>query len=97
MYSTIVRRLSALLIAVCALSVFLYGALLLMAVSHAAHLSSAQDKIHGLTTQLSAAESTYLAQTQALDAQTAVALGLSKPSSVSIVYAAAPKSLTFNQ
>jgi len=96
-YHVYARRIAATLAGVCAVSVFLYGALLLMAVSHAAHLSSVQGHIKSLTKQLSAQESEYLTLTKALNQQTATQLGLVVPTSVSIVYASSPSVLTFNR
>ena len=96
-YSLWVRRLSALLAGICAVSVFLYGILLLMAVSHAARLSGINDQLQTLTSEISAAENTYLSDTESLSPATAAAMGLIKPSSVSIVYAPTAAALSFNR
>lgn len=97
LYHMYVARVAAMLAIVCAASVFLYGAFLLMAVAHAAHMSNAQHEIKSLTGKLGSAESQYLAATNAISLATATAMGLVKPTSVAIVSAAKAGELTLNR
>ena len=90
-------RAAAFLAICCAVSVFLYGTFLLMAVAHAAHMSSAEQQIRQLTGTLSTAESKYLSATNAISLATAVGMGLVKPVSVSIVTTAQAQGLTLNR
>jgi len=97
LYHMYVARVAAVLAVFCATAVFMYGAFLLMAVSHAAQMSSAQHEIKVLTGTLSKAESQYLAATNAISLATATAMGLVKPTSVAIVSAAKAGGLTLNR
>ena len=86
----------AALAGVCAVAVFAYGVLLLMAVAHAAKITDTQDQEAALATQVSQLENQYLAASQALTSNEAAAMGYVAPSSVSLVYTQAPESLTLN-
>lgn len=96
-YHVYVARVAALLAIMCAVSVFLYGTFLLMAVAHAAHMSSAEQKIQTLTGKLGIAESQYLAETNAISIATATGMGLVKPAEVAIVTTAKDSGLSFNR
>lgn len=97
LYHMYVARVAAALAVLCAASVFLYGAFLLMAVAHAAHMSDARHEIKALTGKLSSAESQYLAATNAISYVTATNMGLVKPASVAMVNAAKVAGLTLNR
>lgn len=97
LYHMYVARIAALLAVVVAVSVFLYGTFLLMAVAHAAKMSDAQHDIRVLTGTLSTAESQYLAATNAISFATATQMGLVKPTSVVIISAAKAAGLTLNR
>jgi len=89
-YQPYLPRIAAVLAGLCALSVFLYGALLLETVAHAAARQSAQSKINSLDLALGGLESKYLADTQAITPQQAVALGFVPAQSITTVAASAP-------
>ncbi|MDE2071644.1 MAG: hypothetical protein KGI70_02860 [Patescibacteria group bacterium] len=86
----IAPRAIALLSAVCALCVLLYGIFLLEAVAHTASRSQAQAEVRSLSLKLSQLEAQYLAQTQAITPEKAKVLGYVAPAVVSTVYAQAP-------
>ncbi|HEY6021061.1 MAG TPA: hypothetical protein VIY48_14485 [Candidatus Paceibacterota bacterium] len=97
LYHLYVSRVAATLAIICAVSVFLYGTFLLMAVAHATHMTSAQEQIKDLTGKLSEAESQYLSATNAISLATATNMGLVKPASIAIVTTAQTAALTFNR
>jgi hypothetical protein len=97
LYHMYVHRIVAALAVVCAISVFLYGAFLLMAVAHATHMAGAERQIKTLTGQLSVAESQYLAMTDAISPATAIQLGLVKPATIAIVEVAKAQGLSINR
>lgn len=86
------NRISVLLALVCALSVLVYGVLLLEAVAHAASQTTAQREIGQLTAALGDLEAQYLAQSQSLTPQRAAAMGYvaPDPSEITTVFATAP-------
>lgn len=93
-YELYAGRVAALAAGVCALCVFLYGALLLGAVAHAAKHSAAQKQADTLSKNISALEAQYLSKTRVLTAQTAKDLGFVSPVAVSTVRITTP-SLSF--
>jgi hypothetical protein len=95
-YDIYLTRAMAAFAALCALSVFLYGVFLLMAVAHAAGISQAQEDARGLSSKIGALDAKYLAETTSLTQESAAALGYVKPSTVAIVYTQTP-TLTFNR
>jgi hypothetical protein len=87
LYNKHVGRVVAGLAAVTALSVFLYGALLLGAVSHAAGRTAAGTQVRSLNHAVSTLEGKFLADTQSLSPEKAAQLGFVAPVSVATVYA----------
>jgi hypothetical protein len=79
-------RVGAVLAAVCALSVFLYGTFLLLTVEHAAAQTAAQSQIDALAGHVGDLEAQYLAAARALTPDTAAALGYVSPVAVTSVY-----------
>ncbi len=88
LYNNYVGRVVAVLSAVIAVSVFVYGGLLLGAVTHAAGRTAAESQIHTLSMQVSTLEGQYLSETRALSPETATAMGFVTPTAVATVYAA---------
>jgi hypothetical protein len=86
-YSAHARRVAAALAGVAALSVFLYGALLLGAVAHATGRTAAEKQLRSLSSSVSALESTFLAETRGLSPERAAAMGFVAPVAVDTVYA----------
>ena len=76
--------------AACALSVFAYGALLLVAVREAAAATTAEREIHALTVSVATLESVYLAKTRSLTLEQAQELGFVPPERLFTVYAGEP-------
>lgn len=89
-YQPVIPRVIAALAALCALAVFLYGALLLETVAHAAGRQNAARQVSDLTAQLSSLEGQYLSATQNITPQEATQLGFVAPKEVSTVVAQAP-------
>ena len=79
LYNRYASRLTAVLAALCAVSVFLYGALLLMAVAHAADLRAIEEQLSGLESSQSQLQSEYMAKTKALTLERARELGFVEP------------------
>lgn len=79
------RKVAATLAAVVAVSVFLYGALLLGAVAHAAHRSNTEQSVRTIVGKVSELESRYLSLTKALSPERAAALGFVEPTEVATV------------
>lgn len=90
LYNKHAGRTAAALVALTALAVFLYGALLLGAVAHAAGRTAAEQQLRTLSSAVSALEGRYLSATQALGPERATAMGFVAPSAVATVYAGAP-------
>ncbi len=88
-YNAYIRRVVALLAGVIGLSVFLYGTLLLGAVSHTALRTSVQKQAQHLSGEVSVLESKFLNETKALSPEWAAALGFVSPQAVATIYAAA--------
>lgn len=79
LYNRYAKRTMASLAALCAVSVFLYGAFLLMAVAHAAELRTIEDTLMSLESEASQLQSEYLIKTKALTLEHARALGFVEP------------------
>lgn len=79
------------------LSVFLYGALLLGAVAHAAGATKAERQVRDLDQKVSKLEASYLNATKALSPERAKALGFVAPESVAVVYVNTPTLTLANQ
>lgn len=90
LYDQHIGRIIALIAGVIAVSVFLYGALLLGAVSHAAGRTSAEDALRALSARVGALEGQFLSQTKALSPERAAALGYVEPILVATVFAGEP-------
>lgn len=88
LYHSHVRRAVALLVAVIAVSAFLYGFFLLEAVSHAASQAEARREIAALSSKVGSLQSRYLAATRTLTPERASAMGFVAPEAVATVYAA---------
>ena len=86
-YNTYIGRSIAALAGIGALSVFLYGALLLGAVAHAAGRTQAEKSVRALSAQVGTLESSYLAQTRVISPALAAAKGFVAPVAVTSVYA----------
>ena len=95
-YHMYVSRTAAVLAMLCALSVFLYGIFLLMAVQHTAARASAERHTGAIVAGLGNMEMQYLSQQKALTPQYAASLGFVRPKDISTVYAAAEAQLTIN-
>lgn len=89
-YRLYLARAAAAFAGLCAASVFLYGAFLLLAVEHAAALTDAQGKIQDMSAQVSDLEARYLAAEKALTPERATELGFTAPKEVTTVYASGP-------
>lgn len=79
LYNTYSTRLVASLAAVCTVSVFMYGAFLLMAVAHAAELRVIEEELVVLESEASTLQSQYIVKTKALTIEHARALGFVEP------------------
>lgn len=90
LYDSHVGRAIAVLSGIIAVSVFLYGALLLGAVSHAAGRTSAEDAVRALSARVGELEGQFLAETKALSPEKAAALGYVEPVAVATVFAGEP-------
>lgn len=88
---TLYNRCAPRIIAVCAgiagVSVFLYGALLLGAVSHTAARTSMEKETRALNASISLLEGEFLNETKALSRDRAAQLGFVAPKDVATVYA----------
>lgn len=80
-------RALAVCAAVCAVAAFAYGAFLLLAVSHAARLGTAEDALRGLSASTATLESSYLRGSARLTSAYAKELGFVEPSEVWVVHA----------
>lgn len=88
-YTPHLQRSMALMGAVCALCLFIYGFFLLEAVAHTASRTEAQGKIESYTSKLSTLEETYLSATRNMTLDRAKELGFVSPH-VSTVYVSDP-------
>ncbi len=82
-----IKRIMAVLAAIIALSVFLYGIFLLEAVGNTAERTSAERSIRSLTSSVSSLEQAYLDNTRDLTLERAQALGFVAPAHVTTVFA----------
>ena len=96
LYRLYTLRLIAVLGAACAIAAFLYGAFLLMAVSHTARLSAAQSEARKVGQSVSTLETRYLSESAALTPALAQAAGYVAPVESSVVYTV-PATLTVNR
>jgi hypothetical protein len=87
-YTPYLKRAMAMLAAVVALSVFLYGVFLLEAVGNTARRSAAEREVHKLTTTISTLEQTYLSKTREMTLDRAHDLGFVAPTQVTTVFIA---------
>lgn len=87
LYNTIAPRVIALLAGIAGVSVFLYGAFLLGAVSHTAARTSMEKETRALSASVSTLEGEFLAETKALSRDRAMELGFVPPKEVATVYA----------
>lgn len=88
-------RFTALLSLILALSILLYGTLLLFAVSHTAARASAQRQMQDISSEISLLESSYFEATRAITPELAAQMGFTQPLQSTTVFAnAANKSLT---
>ncbi len=92
----LLKRLAAASAAVIAVSAFLYGAFLLVAVLHTATRAKPEAAIETLSAELGTLQSRYLAETQTLTPQRAKELGFVVPEPAALVYASEPsRALSF--
>jgi len=87
LYNRLAPRIVAVLAGIAGVSVFLYGALLLGAVSHTAARTSMEKETRTLSASVGALESEFLAGTKALSRDRALELGFVPPQEVATVYA----------
>lgn len=90
LYHLYARRIGAFLAAGIVGCAFLYGFLLLEAVSHAASQAQARRDIGALSTKVGSLQAQYLFATKALTPKRARDLGFVEPIDVAVVYADAP-------
>lgn len=84
-YELYAARIAATLAGICALSVFLYGALMLGAVAHAAKHTQAQRESQKLTKDIATLDAQYLSKTRVLTADVAESMGFVAPVAVNTV------------
>jgi hypothetical protein len=89
-YTPHLRRSMAVMGALCALCLFLYGFFLLEAVAHTASRTHAQGDIQSYTSKLSSLEETYLSATRDMTLDRAHELGFVSPSTMATVYVSDP-------
>ncbi|KKW35928.1 MAG: hypothetical protein UY83_C0002G0085 [Candidatus Adlerbacteria bacterium GW2011_GWA1_54_10] len=85
-YDRYTSRLIAYIGVICAIMVFLYGVLLLLAVSNAAQASTAERQVWALSGQVSALEGERLALQKTLTPRRGTELGLVEPSATTVIY-----------
>lgn len=78
-YNAHVRRVAAALAVVSAVSVFAYGAFLLMAVAHAAELRAVEDELTTIESSVSELQAQYIVRTRTLTIDKAYELGFVEP------------------
>ncbi len=94
-YTPVLTKSIAVLAAITALSIFLYGFFLLEAVAHAAALTDTSREIRTSMTTVSQLEEQYLSLTKDVTRERATELGFVAPANVSTVFAnAAARSLS---
>jgi hypothetical protein len=82
-------HIAALLGGIIAVSIFLYGAMLLLAVSHTAGRTQAQHQMQEIASTISTLEAKYLQATRLITPETAKSRGFVPPVSTDTVFAAA--------
>lgn len=87
LYNAYARKAIGLLAGFCALLVFLYGALLLLTVSHAARADAAQERVTAIAREISALEEQRLELQKKLTPALAEELGFAAPRASTVVYA----------
>lgn len=87
LYQLYLSRAIAVLVGVCALSVFFYLVFLMLAIGHTATRTQAQNKIDQLTAHVSTLETNYLRDMDTLTPARASELGFVTPTSVTPVFA----------
>ncbi|MDP4020530.1 MAG: hypothetical protein Q8P58_00605 [Candidatus Adlerbacteria bacterium] len=93
-YTSRLNHIAALLAAVVACSLLLYGLFLLQAVGHTAKRAEAGRETKALTSELSGMQARYLAYTREVSPERAAELGFVKPTEVSTVFASTPRPLS---
>ncbi|HVY72911.1 MAG TPA: hypothetical protein VG984_02600 [Candidatus Paceibacterota bacterium] len=86
LYQLWLSRSIAALAAVCALSVFLYGVFLMLAVEHTAARTALQTQVDTIVLHLSTLETEYLQQTRELSPERAAELGFVAPTETAAVF-----------
>ena len=86
-YTPHLRRALAVLAAIVALSVFLYGIFLLEAVGNTAERTRAEREIRALTSRVIGLEAAYLEKTREMTLERAHAMGFVTPAEVTTVIA----------
>lgn len=87
LYQLYLSRTIALLMGVCALSVFFYLVFLMLAVGHTASRTASQDAIDALTVDVSSLETSYLRDMETITPARATELGYVLPKDVTPVFA----------
>jgi len=90
-------RVAATLGGLLALSIFLYGTFLLLAVMHTAARTTLERQITTTVAELGELEAQYLAQTKNLTPERAAELGMVAPLSVSLVFTGEAQTLVRGQ
>jgi len=95
---TMYSKRAAAFFALCiAISSFLYGAFLLIAVEHTASRAKTNTAIQSLSYELDTLQGQYLAATQAITPQRAQELGFVEPNAAATVFASVPsRTLSLN-
>ena len=93
-YTPRLHQLSAIMAAIIACSLLLYGVFLLEAVGSTAKRASAEREIKTLTAELSTMQARYLAYTKEVSPERAAALGFVPSTDVSTVFATNPQPLS---
>ena len=88
-YNIYTPKVIAALAGIAGISVFLYGALLLGAVSHTAARTSAEKQMRSVSASVSSLENEFLIETKLLSPERAAAMGFVAPAAVATVYASA--------
>lgn len=79
LYRLYARRTAATLAGVVAVSIFAYGAFLLLAVAHAAELGAMEERAAAVESRVSQLQARYLAETKSLTLERALAMGFVEP------------------
>lgn len=87
LFQLYLSRTMALLVGVCALSVFLYVVFLMLAVEHTASRSASREHMDALTVEVSALETSYLQDMEKITPSRATELGFVTATDVVPVYA----------